>query len=307
MRMLSCLAIFGALCWAQWVDADVTVEKSDKGAVVKIDGELFTEYLTKSGNKPVLWPIISPTGKNVIRGYPIDPQPGETKDHIHQQGLWFTHGDVNGVMFWNQEKGCGEIVHRELTKLEGGGIGTIEARNDWIAPDGKRVCTEEQTYRFSGDKDARIIDATLTLKASDGPLKFGDNKEGSFGLRVADSMRVDAKQGGKLVNSEGASNESAWGRPANWVDYHGPVKDETLGVAILDHPSNPSHPVRWHARGYGLFAANPFTRKAFDPSQSPATITVPAGESITFHYQVVIHRGDEKAGKIAERYEEFAK
>ena len=287
--------------------ATVTVERTENGAAVKVDGQLFTEYRTRSGNKPVLWPIVAPGGKRVTRGYPIDPQPGETNDHPHQRGLWFTHGDVNGVMFWNQEQGSGEIRHRDFRRLEGGDAGTIVAGNDWLAPDGKRVCTEEQTFRFSGDDKARVIDTTLTLNASDGELKFGDNKEGSFGLRVADTIRVEARQGGRIITSEGATNESAWGRPASWIDYHGPVDGEVLGVAILDHPSNPSHPVRWHVRPYGLFAANPFTRKAFDAAQSPATITVPAGESITFKYQVIVHSGDEQQGKIAQRYAEFAK
>jgi hypothetical protein len=307
MRLSACLAVLTALGFSTPVAAEITVEKSDRGAVVKIDGQLFTEYLTKSGNKPVLWPIVAPGGKRVTRGYPIEPQPGETNDHIHQRGLWFTHGDVNGVMFWNEEKGSGEIRHREFTKLEGGETGTIVARNDWLAPGGKRVCTEVQTFRFSGDDKMRIIDARLTLHASDGELKFGDNKEGSFGLRVADTMRIEARLGGQIITSESATNESAWGQPAKWVDYHGPVDGEVLGVAILDHPSNPSHPVRWHVRPYGLFAANPFARQAFDFSQIPASITVPAGESITFRYRVIVHRGDEKEGKVAEHYAEFAK
>ena len=307
MQRCTCLAILAALNFATIAFAKVTVEKSDGGAIVKIDGDLFTEYLTKSGNKPVLWPIIAPGGKRITRGYPIEPQPGETDDHVHQRGLWFTHGDVNGVMFWNQDKGSGEIRHRELTKLESDEQGVIGSINDWLAPDGKRVCTEEQTWRFSGDDQVRIIDATLTLHASDGELIFGDNKEGSFGLRVADSIRVDSMKGGKIVNSEGATDKSVWGRPAAWVDYHGPIEGQSLGVAILDHPSNPSHPVRWHVRTYGLFAANPFTRKGFDPSLSRATVTVPKGESITFKYRVIVHRGDEQEGRIAERYAEFVK
>jgi hypothetical protein len=287
--------------------AEVTVEKSDSGMIVKVDGQLFTEYLTESGNKPVLWPIIGPTGKAVTRGYPIAPQPGETNDHIHQRGLWFTHGDVNGVMFWNQEKGSGMIVHREFVKQAGGESGIIATRNDWLAPDGRRVCSDDRVYRFSADEDARIIDAELTLHASDGELTLGDNKEGSFGLRVADTMRLEARRGGKIVNSEGAENDRTWGRAAKWVDYHGPVEDETLGVAILDHPLNKNHPTGWHVRGYGLFAANPFTRKAFDPKQAVGTVVVPQGESITYRYRILVHRGDEKTGKIAERYAEFSK
>jgi hypothetical protein len=306
-RSLSLLVFAGLLHFATGTHAAVTVEKSDKGAVVKIDGDLFTEYVIKADNKPVLWPIIGPTGKAMTRAFPMVDTQDITNDHPHHRGLWFTHGSVNKVMFWNLGKNSGEVVHRELTKLESGETGTIAAHNEWLGPDGKRVCTEDQTFRFSGDKDARIIDATLTLKATDGPLTLGDDKEGAFAVRVPDSMRVDSKKGGKIVNSEGATDGAAWGKPANWVDYHGPVDGESVGIAMLDHPANPGHPVRWHVRTYGLFAANPFTRKAFDPSQSAGTIQVPAGESVTFRYRIVLHAGDEKNGKIAERYSEFAK
>lgn len=287
--------------------AEVTVEKSEQGAIVKLDGKLFTEYLCKSGNKPVFWPIIGPTGQPITRGFPIAPMPGETHDHIHQRGLWFTHGDVNGVMFWSQEKGSGEIVHREFTRLASGKVGEIATRTDWLAPDGKRVCEGQSTYTFRQDGDARILDADLTLVASNGPLTLGDNKEGSFGLRVADSMRVDANLGGTIVNSAGETNANAWGRPAHWVDYYGPVDGKTVGVAIFDDPANPGSPVRWHVRTYGLFAANPFTRNAFDPQQKSGTIVVPAGKSIRFRYRVLIHPGDAKQGKVAERYAEFTK
>lgn len=303
-------AYFASFAWfvlASPAIADISVEKSDQGAVIKVDGKLFTEYLTKSGNKPVLWPIVGPGDKRVTRGYPIAPEAGETTDHIHQRGLWFTHGDINGVMFWNQEKGSGEIRHREFRKLAGGETGTIITVNDYLSPDGKKVCEDEREFVFSGDGEARVIDTKITVHASEGDLKFGDNKEGSFGLRVSDSIRVDSKKGGRLVNSEGASNDSAWGQPAKWVDYYGPVGGETMGIAILDHPSNPAHPVRWHVRPYGLFAANPFTRQAFDASQPAGSITVPKGESLTMRYRTVFHRGDEKEGRVEERWADFAK
>ena len=307
MRSLLCLALAALLAAATAAAAEVTIEKTDDGATVTIDGKLFTRYLTKSGNKPVLWPVLAPDGQTITRGFPIEPQPGETTDHVHQRGVWFTHGDVNGAMLWSQEPGSGEIRHREFLKIESGPVGAISSLNEWRDKNGKQLCTEEQTYRFSADGDVRIIDADLTLKATDGQLKLGDNKEGAFGIRVADSMRSEIKNGGQIVNSEDLTNESAWGQPARWVDYHGPVDGKVVGVAILDHPSNPSHPVRWHVRPYGLFAVNPFARHAFDPGKPRSEVVAPAGESIRFRYRVIIHRGDESEGKIAQHWDEFAK
>ena len=56
---------------------------------------------------------------------------------------------------------------------------------------------------------------------------------------------------------------------------------------ILDHPSNPGYPTHWHARGYGLFAANPLGDTELNESR-PFDFTLPAGQSVTFRYRVLV-------------------
>ncbi len=137
---------------------------------------------------------------------------------------------------------------------------------------------------------------------------FGDTKEGSFGIRVPESMTVDAKRGGRIVNSDGKTDQAAWGQPAAWVDYHGPVEGETLGIAILNHPSSFRYPNRWHVRTYGLFAANPFGKKEFGASDGPGgEATLARGETLTLRYRVILHQGDEKEARIAEAFDAYAK
>jgi hypothetical protein len=68
----------------------------------------------------------------------------------------------------------------------------------------------------------------------------------------------------------------------------GKVGDEPVSIVIFDNPENPGFPTYWHARGYGLFAANPLGRKAFDPKADEMDFTIPAGQSATFRYRVVI-------------------
>src|SRR6185295_7073001 len=130
---------------------------------------------------------------------------------------------------------------------------------------------------------------------------FGDTKEGSFGVRMASSIRVDSKQGGEIVNSDGLTNQAAWGKPAAWVDYHGPVDGETWGIAILNHPSSFRYPTYWHVRTYGLFAANPFGIHDFTGS-TDGSFTLAAGKSIELKYRVLLHKGDEKSGNVAEAF-----
>lgn len=323
--------------------AEVTAEKSERGVEVKIDGELFTEYLTKAGASPAMWPVIGPTGERMTRSWPVGESldgAKETDDHPHHQSIWFTHDKVSGGDFWksnvnedNRELGP-HIAHREFVEIKNEGeTARLVTRNDWMNGD-KRLCEDERIVVFGTrpNKD-RWIDFTITIKATDADVTFGDTKEGTFAVRVADPMRVEAKLGGKIVNSDGLVDEAAWGIPAKWVDYTGPssvagVSDpgrkvsappspqspapnsqkDTVGIAIMSHPTSFRPLPRWHVRTYGLFTANPFGKKDFPKpeayEQGPTTIK--KGDSLTLRYRVLLHRGATDKASIEEAFEEFA-
>lgn len=311
MRRCSAVAVVVWLSSVAWALAagPWEVAKDDAGLVVTKDGKLVTHYLTKAGNKPILWPVVGPTGKEMTRAYPMRMVDGEKKDHIHQRSLWFTHGSVNGFSFWeevNPKHTPGEQKHREFAKAEGGEQATIVSRTDWLG-DGKKVLEDERTIVIRDVDHARVMDYTVVLTASEGDVEFGETKEGSFGIRIPTSMDVDTKKGGKLVNSEGQTDADSWGQKAGWVDYHGPVEGEHLGIAILNHPQSFRYPTRWHVRTYGLFAANPWGTKDFTGGkETGGEYKLPKGESLTLRYRVIFHEGDEKQGKIAEAFEKYA-
>ncbi|MCA9259804.1 MAG: PmoA family protein, partial [Planctomycetales bacterium] len=200
----------------------VETSQSERGAVVTVDGQPFAEYLVKSGHQPAIWPLYGPAGKALTRSWPIGERlPHEHDDHPHHHSLWFTHGEVNGLDFWT-EPSAGrpdtQIVHREFAELTSGdGAASIVTINDWTA-DGKKTLEDRRTWRFAADNLHRWIDFTVELKATDGPVEFGDTKEGTFATRVAGTMKVDEKLGGKVLNSHGQTNGDAWGRAAKWVD-----------------------------------------------------------------------------------------
>jgi hypothetical protein len=113
---------------------------------------------------------------------------------------------------------------------------------------------------------------------------------------------------GRIANAQGLETEKAlWGKPSEWCDYSGTIDGEKLGIAILDDPRNPHHPVRWHARAYGLFAANPFGLSAFtnDKSQGGA-MTLEPGKTLRFRYRVIIHPGDAKTADVAGLWKRYA-
>ncbi len=301
--------VISIACSAAASAAEFTVEKTDRGVTVKLDGKLFTEYLIRSGNKPILWPVIGPTGVPLTREYPMRTVAGESHDHPHHRSFWFTHGLVNGIDFWGESAKGGEIRHREFSEVQGGPQARIVALDDWLAHDGHKVCEDRRTLVFHAAEGQRIIDFDIRFTATEGPLVFGDTKEGSFGLRVADWLKVDAPGHGQIVNSAAQTDTAAWGQRADWVDYHAPHDGQTLGIAILNHPSSFRYPTYWHVRTYGLFAANPFGKSDFTGTkgQPDGSATVEPGKSLVFRYRVILHEGDEKAAHIADAFATYAK
>ena len=284
--------------------------------IVSIAGAPFTEYHFLDTPKPFLYPLIGPGGVALTRNFPMASPEGEEHDHPHHRSLWFGHGLVNGVDFWTESSGAGRIVHDKFTGIRGGADkGIIRSRNKWIAPDGKVVCTDERSMTFyNAGVNARLLDFEITIRADHGEVVFGDTKEGTMGVRVAESMRLNRPTGGMnpgshIVNSEGARYIEARGKRAKWCDYSGLVGGKIAGIAIFDHPQNPRYPTWWMARDYGLLNANPFGQHEFEKlsNENVGDLKISAGQSVTFRYRFYLHEGDEKQAKVAERYAEFAK
>lgn len=180
---------------------------------------------------------------------------------------------------------------------------TLAAELSLETPDGASLGTVRQSYRFSAAGTLRIIDATIAIQADQGvSLTFADTEDGGFGLRLSDAFRQD--RGAKLTNAQGLEGtENIWGKNSEWVDYSAFI-DGRKGVAVFDHPTNLRHPTGWHARGYSLNAANPFAAGDFGGDDAnDGSYTIPAGESLTLRYSVVIHEG---AVDIDDLYRKYA-
>ncbi len=273
---------------------------------VRVGGKPLTTYIPDDGPKPYYFPVIGPTGAAMTRSYPMAKVEGEKFDHPHHRSLWFTHGSVNKVDFWSEAPGHGTIRETSRpTVVSGAAVGLIRTTDDWIGPDGKKVCEDERVVRFHATKVNRVVDFDVTLKATAGPITFGDTKEGMFGVRVATSMDVTGRKGGKIVNAEGLLDKDAWGKPAPWVDYSGPVADRMVGIALFNHPESFRSPTTWHVRDYGLFAANPFGWRDFGQKTS-GEFVLPAGESIRFRYRMILHDGDAAPANLPTLFRGYA-
>lgn len=296
--------------------AQVQVKQSPDRISVTIDGKPFTEFFVGADAvKPYLHPLRSASGKIVTRSYPMETVEGEAKDHPHHRGLWFTHGLVNEVDFWANEKnqkgagkaGRGVIITRRITAVESGKKkGTIGANFEWQEPSGKGLLAEQRKMTFYSHPTQRWIDFDITLTALE-DVVFGDTKEGTFAIRLTTSL--EEKHSGKMHSADGKAGEKeVWGKRSPWLDYDGVVDGEKLGLAILDHPSNPRHPTYWHSRGYGLYAANPFGVRDFERDKTKSgDMQLAKGGVVRFRYRLIIHPGDAAEAKIADEFKKYAK
>jgi hypothetical protein len=260
---------------------------------------------------------------------------------VHQKSAWFAHGDVipegielkqkvkgvDGVDFWSENPGHGIIRCVEAKVVEPKDQSPyLATRNDWLTADGVKILEEKRTLHLNKLPQGYLVSVEIELTASVCPITFGDTKEGAFGVRVRDSFNSGKTASktynnpglGRLVNAEGKEGEGkddnkdrkgCWGLPSAWCDDSGLIDEKKFGIALFADEKN-SLPTYWHARGYGLVAANPFGRKHSGFPGVPADMApfkLAKGETLKLRFGILTHAGDEKDAKVAEAYREFGK
>lgn len=292
----------------------------NKKVEVKIDGEQFTSYVYDGQTpKPILYPIVTKSGKTVTRGFPFAPRPNERVDHPHHAGLWMNYGDVNGLDFWNnsyaipeeEKHKYGTIYHQEISGTNED-EGKLSVKTVWRTPDHVDLIEETTEFVFSENGNTRVIDRTTTLKALQ-EVSLKDNKEGMIAMRMTRELELPSDKPAeytdaegnvtevKVLNNEGINGnyyasgglkgDDVWGTRNKWVKLEGTMNEEPVSVTMIDHQKNVGYPTYWHARGYGLFAANPLGQAVFSDGKETLDFKLAQGESTTFKYRILIHNG----------------
>ena len=303
MYRIAFLLLFPLLTTGLFAE-ELSLQQTDTGYEVRVGSNLFAGYVTEFGGSPIVSPIVGPTGKNMTREYPMKREyEGVKADHLHHRSLWLSHGEVNGFDFWTAKD---KIVHQRFVKAEcDGQTALLVTENDWIGKNQTVVCRDVRSLRFAAAEDMRIIDVDITITAEQDKVVFGDTKEGIFGIRVSEVIAVETKKGGHFVNAEGKTDEKeAWGKRSAWVNYHGILDGEKVGIAILNHPSSFRSPTYWHVRDYGLFAANPFGVHEFERLQDTKAgeLTLRKDESFTLRYRVLVFKGEPDIAEVFKEY-----
>ncbi|MEX2601751.1 MAG: PmoA family protein [Balneolaceae bacterium] len=306
-------AAAGSMSDAENQEVTLLHNEEEQKVDVHIGGEFFTSYLYEDTYyKPILYPILSAANQTITRGFPIDPRPGESSDHPHQAGLWLNYGDVNGLDFWNhsdripedRKSSYGTICHQEIAAIQSGGdVGELDVVMHWMSPEDEILLVENTQFRFSGSEHRRVIDRITRLTAAEQDISLTDNKEGMIGIRMTRELEHPDEHDaatGIYRSSEGDEGNDVWGTRAKWMNLSGEVDGEPVSVAILDHPENVGYPTYWHARGYGLYAANPLGMREMSGGVEELDYQLAAGESITFRYRIIIYSGEEVSDDMVE-------
>jgi hypothetical protein len=295
---------------------ELTVALNGADAEVKRGDTLIARYDVSTGpTKPYLYPIL-PFGDetHMTRRWPVEKGTDEAEDHPHHRGLWFTHGDINGIDFWtesgDEKHRIGKTVHTNFPMLTGGPLqAQLTSTTDWNDPEGKTIAKDSRSLTFTPVTTGMFLDFSITVTPTTDDLKWGDTKEGTFAIRVPEVIKGDKT--GTMINAEGLKQGALWGKASAWVDNSGTIAGKTVGVAIFDSPSNLRHPTTWHARTYGLFAVNPFGLHDFDANKkndkTAGQLITPKGKSVTFAYRVYFHMGDATQANISAVAKTYAK
>lgn len=304
------IPFIGLLIYATVAHAEVDppfakVIREDQVIKVEIGGKPFTTYhyaddIGRPYTRPYFFPVLAADGTGVT-----SDQLTGGGDHPHHRSLWVAQGSVNGADQWSfVSKPPPKQRNLGFDKVEGD---TIQQQLAWEGKEGDPILNEVRTMRFFAWPDgSRGIDFTLKFTPVDGDVTFGDTKEaGLVAVRVAKAIAAKPT----LTNSTGATGEKqVWGKPADWCDLSGQIDGKPYGVAVFDHPDNARHPGNWHAREYGLLAANIFGLHDFNPKlpKGAGDLKIEKGKTLVFRYRVVVHEGDAAAAKLDDKYKQFA-
>ena len=293
---------------------------------VNIGGKLFTSYvhaldpdksLLAKGRlcaKPVLFPVYSPSGTMLTRAFPFLAKEGESRDHPHHMGVYFTI-DINKDNFWgNSQKPLPAIKHMAVNRMESGpGQGTLYTTSHWIGADGTPMLEEKRVmvFRVLDEGTEYAIDVSIILTALSDKVVFSDTKEGMMAVRVAPWLKEEGGTGQYLSSNGDHTEKNVWGKRAKWMRLQGQLQDRTYGIAIFNHPTSTNYPTYWHARGYGCFSANPLGQGAFQKGHKVAkpeylNLTLAKGQSASFKHRLSFYEGAQAKAQLDQTFDSYA-
>ena len=273
--------------------------------------EALAYVFGKDVDLPHFYPVRSPSGKSMT----VE----QTEPYPHHRSLWFADtvqlAGQRQASFYNAlYSGTGDKKNpqppfrdhiRQVAFTEqtaDNGQAKLGFKLVWEMDDGKTpVLDETRAMRVIALGDGEyFLDLTFTLKASYGDVEFKSDAVHYAWPFIRLNNDFNDKGGGVLVNSEGATGQTNTNmKPANWVDFSRASASDPEGLAMFSHPSN-EQPHAWLTRDYGCVGPRRVDAKSGKP------FTLKQGETISTRAGVLVHKGDVKSGRVAERFQDYA-
>lgn len=179
-------------------------------------------------------------------------------------------------------KGIRDHTIKLLDEESGPDSATLKMANAWITDAGEKVLDEIVTITaHKAEAGGRVIDLEIALNPTNQPVTLDSSATGYSGL----NLRFAPREETTIVTSSGKADKDVNRERYYWSDLSAKFggSKEFSGLAIFDHPSNPSYPTGWSNRFYGIL--NP----SFTGIQP---VTIKPGEPLVFRYGLWVHDGD---------------
>jgi hypothetical protein len=250
-------------------------------------GHLLTHRVF-AGQRPSIHPINAPDGVGIL----TEDSPSH---HPWQHGLYTGFNLVNGIGFWRERPEDGTFHPRLATApVADGPTVHWSLETIWRATDQTDLITERQEWTIVDE--GPTFDLTIGWElCAEVDVEVGQYMAGGLFLR----MPYVKERGGAAVNSDGLINGEAEKRRARWVAVSMPIDGRTdwAGMAIMDHPTNPAHPVTWRVDN----------ELGISPSRCIAeSWAIRAGDVDRYRYRIHVFCGVIDAEAIDRRWQAFA-
>jgi hypothetical protein len=292
--LATALACLLAISPAAQSQQDLKAQRIGSRIDVTVNGGFFTSYRFAADEKyPFFFPLNGPSGASVT-----SMRNGE---YPHHSSLFFGCDMVNGGNYWQEGLDRGQIVSRgPVIETAAGPEIVITDVCDWKRPGAPQPLRDSRRIVLRAPSpDQRQIDFAITLEALE-EVEILKTNHSLFSARMDPDLTPAL--GGSIVNAEGLNGEKAtFGQPSPWLACYGPRGKSSEGLAILQHPRNPSFPAPWFTRDYGFLSPTPM----FWPADGKSTRLAKGGK-LHLSYRVLVFRGSAESAGVAAQFTTFA-
>jgi len=313
-RVLCCLLVLQSGVVLAQPAPTIKLRRDDQRGqlLVLIDGrEALAYQYAAELDFPHYYPVYSPSGKPLTVQYPTDR-------HAHHRSIWVNdivqpaHHEPISFYAIGVKEGSGRtakgfrdcIRHMKFLGTEvAGGRATIKTLATWLADFGQLPVVDEvrQLRVVPLGLGDYLLDLRFELQANHGEVRIVSEWNHYAWPYVRMHPRFEVKtSGATLTNSVGGINEQgAHQQRAQWIDCSNRVDGITEGLAVFAATADGKPPL-WLVRDYGTFGPRR------PDAQSGVPFVLKKGAPLQQHVGILVHSGDVKTGRVAERYQQFA-